>query len=72
MATRPITKPLLTKPLRRSANGRLTFWLTLGLVAALALLIYGAFVPSPPSAFDSPAAQMPFKPDNPWVPVHSM
>ncbi|HUZ71734.1 MAG TPA: hypothetical protein VMU87_02005 [Stellaceae bacterium] len=44
----------------------------IGLVAALGLLVYGAMVPSPPSAFDSPAAHMPLRPDNPWDPVHSM
>lgn len=47
-------------------------WLVLSLAAAVGLLLYGITVPSPPSAFDLPAAQVPMQPNNPWDPVHSM
>ena len=72
MTTRPIAKPLITKPQRRSAGSHVPLWLALGLVAAIGFLVYGVTVPSPPSAFDRPEAQLPLKSGNPWDPVHSM
>jgi len=71
MATTPVTKPLMTKP-PRAAGRRLPVWVIMGLVAAVTVLVYGALRPSSPSAFDTPAAQAPITPDNPWQPAHSL
>ncbi len=67
MQTRP-----LSKPVHSPSAKRVPLWLMLGLAAAIGLLVYGVMVPSPPSAFDLPAAQMPVRANNPWDPVHSM
>jgi hypothetical protein len=62
----------LTKPAHSPSAKRVPLWLVLSLAAAIGLLIYGATVPKPPSAFDQPDAQSPVRAGNPWDPVHSM
>lgn len=57
---------------RRTGKQRFPTWLTLCLAIVLVVLIYGLVRPSPPSALDSPEAQMPMKPRNPWEPVRPM
>jgi hypothetical protein len=47
-------------------------WLTLGLVFVLGLLVYGIMVPSPPSAFDLPEAQVPNTSPRPWDSVRPL
>ncbi len=61
MPTRPASK------ISHAASKRtVPLWLVLSLVAAMALLVYGALRPKPPNAFDLPEAQTNVKARNPW------
>jgi hypothetical protein len=57
---------------RTTRSQRVPLWLALSAVAAIAFVIYGAMVKSPPSAFDRPEAQNPDRARSPWVAVRPM
>lgn len=68
----PVMTTASKLPPRRASKQRLPTWLLLCLAILTVVLIYGIVRPSPPSAFNSPEAQMPVKARNPWEPVKPM